>query len=221
MSRPLKRLLLISGMLFLGAGLVVGFIVIQALGRVDPVKTASLNSVEAEDASRKMRRFEESLTSSRQGYIRLNEVELNSILESRLLPALKAGHSEPKADSPQLLRGLVGLQEEGMTWYYWVNVPWAGRDFQFVLQHAVRLCRQNEQWKFETTAMRVGRLAIPQRFWSKIEQPSGAVYNELSKPYQWLLNVPALDLTTNQFNRKPELCLYNYPAPEVLQKYKK
>lgn len=219
-SRPLKRVLLVASLLLLALILAAGYIAVQALGKVDSVKVAGPNSVESEDANRKMRRFEGSLKSGQPGYIRLSETELNALLENRFSPGLKAGQAEPPADGPQLMRALAGLGEEEMTWHYWVRVPWAGREFRFVLRHKVRLGRENEQWKFETLAMHLGRLAIPQRYWSKIEPPSGSGQNELSKPYQWLLNLPALDLATNEFNRMPELVLYNYPAPEVIKKYK-
>jgi hypothetical protein len=71
------------------------------------------------------------------------------------------------------------------------------------------------RWDIELQAMQVGRLKVPMRYWPFFSRWLGDVDDQFSEKQDWLANLPAMEIRTNNF-LKLELKIYNYPDPGVL-----
>lgn len=209
---------LITGLFFIGVLLAValaaaGYLYTQLTAYAEPASLGSTSMVDAEEAGRKLRQFEDSFKNNKRGFVRLNESEINSLLTQRYFRERKdASTSAPATTEPQLLNARVRLKNDDITWFAWVRRDYMGHAFKVIWQRSVRLKRVGDQWGFEVLSMRLGRQSIPQPYWEWVQKWVGDSDARLADQYQWLTHLPTIEVKTSDISLLPELLLYNYVA---------
>jgi len=214
---PVKRKWIL-GLLLMGAVLAAalvagGYLYTRLAAYAEPASLGSLSSVDAGEAGRKLRQFEDSFKSNRRGFVRLDESEINSLLRQRYFPERKeVGVSEvsPAATVPQLLDARVRFKDGEITWFTWVRRDYMGCAFNLVWQRTVRIQRVGDHWNFQVVSMRVGRQTIPESYWKVVQNWLGESDQRLTDPYQWLTHLPAIEVKSSDVSQSLELVLYNY-----------
>lgn len=184
----------------------------------DLVRIQTPNMLDAQEAERKLRLFTQARSRSRQGFIRIMPVELNSLLHQRMNRQFPTVESPLNSGQSRLTKCLVDFDGNRIRWYCWVEKNWMGVTWSLIWQRHVDLVRQDNQWHFQPVAMRLGRREIPERYWPELRQAFARADEQFVKQIEWLTRMPALEFTMNRslMGRYPELKLYTYPEPAVL-----
>ncbi len=212
---PLLKKILLALTVAIGAILLAGgYYFYQVTRDVDTDWADAPNSVDALEARRKLRLFQEAQKVSRRGFIRLSEVELNSYLEKNY----SADSASAQTNAPArngLRQSLVALNVPEVTFYCWVRKKMIGFSVDFVWQRTVRLERTADHWVFPVQSMQVGKLEIQPRCWPFVNRFLGGADQAFSKQFDWLAHLPGLEIAENELSRRPELRLYTYAAKAV------
>lgn len=209
---------LILGLFFIGVILAValiaaGYLYTQLTAYAEPASLGTPSVVDAEEAGRKLRQFEDSFKNNRRGFVRLNESEINSLLNQRYFRERKDSSTVTRtASTSELLNARVSLKKEDITWFTWVRRDYMGRTFNLIWQRSVRLKRVDDHWDFEVLSMRVGRQTIPPSYWNVAQNSMGISDERLADTYQWLTHLPMIEVKPSDISQTPELFLYNYVA---------
>ncbi len=211
---------LILGLFFLGvvlaAALVAGaYLYTQLTVYAEPASVGAPSSVDALEAGRKLLQFEDSFKSNRRGFVRLNESEINSLLNQRYFRENKKASAAAPATASLLSNARVRLKDDNITWFSWVRRNYMGRTLDLIWQRTVQLKRTGDHWTFEVISMRVGRQTIPKAYWETVQNWMGGVDERLIDPYQWLTHLPTIEIKPGEISQAPELLLYNYVATPV------
>jgi hypothetical protein len=214
-----RRAWVILALVFFGvAGGGAGVLLYLVTVPVEPLRAGAPDPLAANEANRKLKRFEEAQKTGQRGYIHLSAVELNSLLEDRYLAPIKKRDEPVAPRGCQLLKARVALASNGGTWYAWVRKQWLGHAWDLAWQRTGRLRQATNQWRFEVSGMRLGKLNIPSRFWPQVQGWLAEADQELAPRLDWLAHLPAMEVVTNELQKIPELKLYNYPEPGVAQR---
>jgi hypothetical protein len=200
------------------AGLVVavgGYIFLQITADVPIEDSPAIKMAETMETKRKLNLFENARRIGRKGYIHLAQGELNAYLEDYVTASSAANLTNTPADQSELLKARVFLMGDGFVWVCWVRQAWRSWHRDLVWQRTFDLVREEDQWNLRPSSMQVGRLEIPKRFWGHVERFLAGVDKPFASGRQWLCQVPALEIRTNDFLTL-EVKLYNYPDPSVL-----
>jgi hypothetical protein len=213
----IKRKLLL-GLFFIGVVLAValaagGYLYTRITAYVEPASFGSPSVVDAEEAGRKLKQFEDSFKGNRRGFIRLNESELNSLIHQRYFRERQDNAADASPGPvPRLLNARARLNKEDITWYSWVRCDYMGRAFNLIWQRTVQLQRVGDHYDFEVRSMRVGRQTIPRSYWDTVQKYMGDSDNRLADPYQWLTHLPMIEFKPSDESQTLELRLSNYAA---------
>jgi hypothetical protein len=165
------------------------------------------NSVEAQEANRKLKLINQAQTSGKQGFVRFSEVEINSFLDGKYKGAA--------TNAPlQLVKAGVFLGEGKITFVTWHNATVFGYNLPFVWQRVVKPVKTTNSWNFEVASMRVGQVEIPEGHWAKIEKILGATDSLFDERKGWLKSLPMVTLAKNEQSESPEVRLYTYLPKE-------
>jgi hypothetical protein len=211
----LKRVFIIAAVslvLVAFAGL-IGLLVLytKLVTPAEPAGVAAPNTLDAREATKKLKLFEEARKANRSGFVRLSEEEFNSILHERYLSNPPKEIGTNAAADCRLLRARLTLRTNAVTWHTWVRKTVSRWTRDVAWQRTVKLKRAANQWSFEVEAMQVGSLRIPPKYWPLVQDWLGKADEQLSEPYRWLLSLPAVDIQTNEVNRSLELRFYTEP----------
>ncbi len=217
----IKRKLLL-GLFFIGVLLAValvgaGYLYTQLTTYVEPASMGSTSSVDAEEAGRKLKQFEDSFKANRRGFVRLDESELNSLLQQRYFrnPRQTEIATNSASTSSKLINARVHLTKEGILWLAWVRCNIRGQAFNLVWQRNVQLKRAGDHYDFEVCSMRVGRQVIPPSYWKTVQEYLGASDQRLVDPYEWLTHLPMIEFNPSDASQALEVRLYNYADTPV------
>jgi hypothetical protein len=172
--------------------------------------TQDPNPLDAHEANRKLNLLTEARDAKRQGWVRLSEVEINSLLEKQFNEPKKVRTQGPV----ELVKTGVLLHTNSLTFVTWLKMPVLGISLPLAWQRTVMPVKEGEHWTFEVQSMRLGHLDIPDRFWPNVNSflnPSDAVFEERRA---WLGKVPKVALMKNELSTAMELRLYSYVPPE-------
>jgi hypothetical protein len=187
----------------------------QITAEVDSGIFKKPNVLDAQEADRKLKLYNEALAISRRGFVRLSEVEINSYLLQHYFSDGKiAGTNAPPANI-KLLTSRLGFTQRGVKWYCWVRKKWLGRPVDLVWERALELNRIENRWVFQTTSMRLGKMAMPARWWPLVQSQIGEIDLTFDEPLNWLTKLPTLEIKTNAASSSPELRLYTYQVSET------
>lgn len=214
LSPPLKKILLALAVAIGAILLAGGYYFFQITREVDTGWADTPNSVDALEARRKLRLFQEAQKVSRRGFVRLSEVELNSYLEQNFSATAAAAQTNAPG-SNGLLKSFVSLNVPDVIFYCWVRKKIIGIPVDFVWQRTVRLERAADRWDFPVQAVKVGHLEIQPRDWELANRLLGGADQAFSKQFDWLAHLPGLEIAENELSRRPELRLYTYAAKAV------
>jgi hypothetical protein len=165
------------------------------------------NSVEAQEANRKLKLLNQAQTSGKQGFVRFSEVEINSFLDGKYKGAA--------TNTPlQLVKAGVILGEGKMTFVTWHNATVFGYNLPFVWQRVVKPIKTTNSWNFEVASMRVGQVEIPEGHWASVEKILGATDSLFEERKGWLKSLPMVTLAKNEQSETPEVRLYTYLPKE-------
>lgn len=213
------RRIFTAGLLLIGVMLVgAAYIYFELTAAPDLSRVLMPNVFDAREAERKMDLFRSALAESKQGFIRLSEVEVNSWLQEQLEESPKENVPAPREAEPPspLKRCIMVIHDDTIIWYSFMEVSALGLDWPVVLEQKTKLVRSEEDWGFETLSLKLGRIQIPEDRWHLLERfiPDGL--KQFKAQTQWIRNVPAADVAWNEWTHRPELRLYTYPEPGVL-----
>lgn len=212
---------LILGLFFIGGVLALalvgaGYLYTQVTVYAEPASVGSASMVDADEAARKLRQLEDSFKSNRRGFVRLDESEINSLLNQRYFKDLKNAVTSSSTSASVLLQNArVRLKNEDVKWITWVGCDFMGRKFNLVWQRSVQLKREGDHWGFEVVAMRVGRQTIPRSYWETVQKWMGSSDERLTDQYEWLTHLPTIEIKVNESSQATELLLYNYVVTNV------
>lgn len=201
--------------IFFGLGLVV-VLTVAATGALGfyltkPVEVEFVqnpNTVEAQEADRKLKLLTEAQTGRKQGFVRFSEVEINSFLDGKY-------HSGNSTSGPiRLVKAGVLLDHDRFTFVTWHRAAIFGFEVPFVWQRVVRPAKESNGWKFNLESMRVGALNIPEGHWARIEKVFGGTDTLFEERLAWLKSLPLVKLAYNDESKSPEVRLYTYLPEE-------
>lgn len=225
------------GVLLVG-GLVVGVYFFQSLTASQPPETYGVPAfLEAKSAADKLKLLEDSERNRQNGYVRLTEAEINSLLHwiffggkakplssfpdaAQLLRSWDPSAQVKPAATPEgrLLHARVRFDRatQRTVWYTWVSKSWRGHTWTLQWERQGTLAHDTNGWGFALADMRLGNRQIPPAYWERVQRALGGSDATLDPVFSWLRRLPAVELTTNATTQVPELKLYNYPEPLVL-----
>lgn len=207
--------------LLAGLGLIgIGYAYFQITAEIDRRSFGPLNDLDAKEAERKLKIYAEAFGTSRRGFIRLSEAEINSYLQEHYFADSDKNSTNALASGARLLDGRVELLGRGLTWSCWLRKPLLGQPLDLVWQRVMELNQHSTQWVFQTKSMWLGNVEVPPRFWPFVTQQLGEADLVLSNRHQWFSRLPALEIKTNELSAKPELRLYTYRVAETLPRAK-
>jgi hypothetical protein len=200
----------------LGAILSVGLILAghgyyQLTAPVDAAGLQAPNNLDAKELERKRGMFEAALKTSRHGFIRLSEVEINSYLHEHYHLKAGGGAAAEAENGCRLLKCNADLITGGVVFYSWVQVNWRGRSRTVCWQRMAEVRRAGDHWEFALTSMHVGRQQIPQRYWANVTEFLHGADQPFSESYAWLTKIPNLEIRLSEIGHQPELRLYTFP----------
>lgn len=206
-----KKWVLIIGVLGLLLVATAGVLLFLLTEPVEIPFTQEPNKVEAHEANRKLKLLAEAHAAKRKGFVRLTEVEINSLLDGRhplpwqnssAKPAVPAGASE-------LLRSAVHLSASNITLITWHHAPLLTFEFPFVWQRSFEVRHQLDGVAFTLEEMRLGRIGIPRQFWPRVNALLGEGDQNLAGGQAWLASLPRVMLARNEITHAPEIRLYS------------
>lgn len=168
------------------------------------------NAVEAFEANRKLKLFNEAQTERRQGFIRLSEVEINSFLDGRY----NTGKNKQTNSPVKLVKSGVFLDKKSLTFVTWHRAPVLGFELPFVWQRIMTPSNDTNGWDFELRTMRVGHLDIPPEYWDRVQKILGGTDTLFDERKMWLRDLPFVSLAQNEQSKAPEFRLYTYVPNE-------
>ncbi|MBI2925415.1 MAG: hypothetical protein HYY24_06890 [Verrucomicrobia bacterium] len=217
LKRGLVIVVIVAGV----AVLFLGYWYVQLTAAVELTGVQAPNAMDAQEAGRKLKLFEQAQQNNRNGFIRLTEVELNSHLQSRYLGGFEKDATPPDAEQTGLLGGRADLASETFTWYCFLEKRWRKLSLNVCWARTFSVARASDHWALTLRSMRIGDVEIPPRYWPRVETMLGGVDQVFTEESAWLAQLPAVEVRPNEFSRNPELRLYTYPDPAVLQQAKR
>ena len=167
------------------------------------------NPVEAREALRKVRLFEEAQEKDQRGFIRLSEVEINSYLGETVL----TNHFE--TNGIRLLEASFLLENDGFTWVSRLETPFLGFRLPIVWQRHLNLVSKEGGCEVVLARMQVGRMEIPREWWAKVEELLGHFDDDFEDRFRWVSEVPSVQIAKNELSKAPELRLYTFVPEET------
>jgi hypothetical protein len=176
------------------------------VGEIEIVFAQKPTAADREEAARKLKLLEEAQTNKKNGFIRLNEAEINSLLQARSPKAAK-----DRGDKQvELLKVGVLLHDNDITFVNWQEVSVIGLHLPIVWQRDLEAERNKNGWRLALRGMRLGKVTIPERFWSEINRFFGITDSAFDERKAWLATLPTVMLSRNEISQKPELRFYTY-----------
>jgi hypothetical protein len=201
-----KKALIGAGVL-LALLVLAGAVLVFALTReIDPEWTHAPTKAELPEANRKLRLFTKARTDGTKGYIRLSEVEINSLLEDQLATSRTNSPGFPE----DLLHAGVSLTRTNISWYYWEKKRLAGLPLPFSWQRVTSPTKSASGWDFPVAQMYVGAVKLPVRCWQWADWFLGSPDGLFEERKSWLAHLPWMELTAGESTEATELKLYTY-----------
>lgn len=211
-TRKLVVVFFFLGLLVALLAAAAGYLYMEATANVEPSSLGAPTMLDGEEAARKLKQFEDSLKSGKKGFIRLNEQEINSHIHQRYFTeSRKAAASQVGAC--QLLAARVRMADSTVSWHAWVRREIGGRKVALLWTRTGTLHRGKNGWEFTLQSMRLGRLKIPEQYWTGVTEQLRDADNRLLDLYNWVMHLPSIEIKPNDISRTPELILYNYSDP--------
>ncbi|MDX1952686.1 MAG: hypothetical protein SFY81_10910 [Verrucomicrobiota bacterium] len=165
------------------------------------------NPVEAHEARRKLKLFNDSIAAGRRGWVRLSEHEINSYLDER---SRGVNSSTNANDTSTPVYSAIDLTSSNLVYYAYPVKSILGKDFSFVVQQRVSLLRVDGKLIFKPAELKLGHLVVPPPCWEWVEEIVGSFDSGFSQEYSLLDKVPQLEIAQNELTQAPELRLYTY-----------
>jgi hypothetical protein len=215
MARPtwVRRLYYVLAVLSVLALLAICYGYFQLTASVIPDGVGRANVLDAQEAEKKLKLYMEAQKISRPGFVRLSEVEINSYLQRHYFSDSNGG---TQREGARLVRTQAVLSPRAIIWYCWVEKDWLGCSTELVWQRTFELGRAKDgRCTFNLKAMKVGRVKVPKPLWDTVETSLGNVDGMFTDRFDWVTQMPALELKTNAASFKPELRLFTYRVSET------
>ncbi|MHB8519692.1 MAG: hypothetical protein ACYDH9_02930 [Limisphaerales bacterium] len=212
------RIVLFALAALLSAGLMLGgHYYLQLTADVEAAGLEAPNTLDARELERKLTMFDEALKSSRHGFIRLSEVEINSYLHEHYPGKRNDGEPDQLSDGCRLIRCRADLTGNEVIFYSWVQMRWHHRAFGFCWQRTAALHRAADRWEFALKSMRVGRQEIRPELWRRVDTLFQTADQGFQEEFAWLMGRPALEIKPSELSQAPELRLYTFPDAGALR----
>ena len=209
LMRKLVVVLFLLGLLAALVAAAAGYLYLQATANVDPSSLGTPSLLDGEEASRKLKQFEDSLKNNKKGYIRLTDQEINSLIHKRFFSESTKGMSNQLAVC-QLQAVRVHMMDTNVSWHAWVRREIGGRKVSLLWTRTGVLHRGKTGWEFALQSMRLGRLKIPEQYWAGVTEQLRDADSRMVDLYNWVMHLPSIEIKPNEISRVPELILYNY-----------
>src|SRR5690606_22490742 len=119
----------------------------------------------------------------------------------------------------RLLRGSLLLQQDGFTWVSRIEAPFLGFRLPLVWQRKVRLVEGSDHhFELALARMQLGLMEIPRDWWGKVEEMFGGFDPAFEDRFDWVQEVPRLEIAKNELSKAPELRLYTFVPEETESK---
>jgi hypothetical protein len=210
-----KRILLVFG-LFLAVVVVGAGVLAFMVSRDVPFDWENPNFVEASEARRKLKLYDNSVEAGSRGFVRLSQVEINSYLMSMINPTNKpVAAAEDIAGPVKLQRAALNLTSSNMVLHTWGEARKFGLPLRFVVQRGLRINqRGTAPWEISKEFMKIGELEVSKEYWPKFESYLEALDKPLLEQFKWTTNIQAILVAKNEVSQRPEFRLYTYkPIP--------
>jgi hypothetical protein len=201
-----NKILLFFGTVLVAVAGAACVLVYLVTGDIDVNIAHNPNSIEAQEAGRKLKLFNEALTAKKPGFIRLNQAEINGFLQSRYG---KPDKSKASAQV-QLVKAALLLRQSDLTFITWHKAAVFGMEFSMVWQRVVSPQRTKDGWRLSLDEMHLGKLTVPGEYWADVSHFLGVADTTFEERKMWLANVPTVMISQNEISRSPELRLYTY-----------
>ncbi|MGV3772490.1 MAG: hypothetical protein ACO1QB_06275 [Verrucomicrobiales bacterium] len=178
------------------------------------------NAVEAYEANRKLRILETSAKQSRKGFVRLSELEINSLLEPTIAAKQKARSSGSTASISNSLpvKNAIQLTTTNFTFFSWHKQSTPVGAATLAFQRTLELRPGQPGTKLQLTGMKVGRLAIPESLWTWMEAKLDPNRELVTSRLPWLNSAVSAQITQNELSKFPEFRLYSYMPAHLMKR---
>src|SRR5688572_11194870 len=151
------------------------------VGEVEITFAQKANATDAQEATRKLKLLTDAQAANKNGFVRLSEAEINSLLQRR------AGKADKnRTDGPvHLVKAGVILDEKEITFVTWHSVSLLGIDLPLVWQRSLRPNRSTNGWSLALRDMQVGKVRIPREFWAEPGKFLGATDSVFEEQKAW------------------------------------
>lgn len=207
-----KRVLFVMVFLFLaatGAAIYAGYM----LTRDIPFDWENPNFVEANEARRKLRLYDTSVTNGTRGFARLSQLEINSYLMSN---STNRATNVVTGEPFRFKKVGIGLGNTNFLVYSWGETSLLGRPVPFTMMRSFQIRQPEEdgRWDLTMNFMQVGNVEVPREYWGRFDQVVERMDAPLRNEFAWMTNIPAILVRKNELSQRPELRLYTYkPIP--------
>jgi len=206
--------------LVLLAGIVAAYFYSQLTAVVAFADSNIIQKITVQEAQRKFKLFEDARTNNRKGYVRLTEAEINAYMDE-FLASDNAVAPTNLLHSVQLVKSRIYLKSGGFTWVCWVKASWRWWRCNLVWLRDYDLVYDRGRWDLHLLSMFVGKQRLQPWSWIYADRLLGEVDQPFAGKHQWLTELPAMEIRTNELSLKLEFKLYNYPDTNVLREASK
>lgn len=205
-SGKLKKISVVLGLLVVALLLAGGILIFQLTRDIEPEWRQGPNRLEAHEAKRKLKLLATAQADGTRGFVRLSEVEVNSLLDEQFAQS----KSNSVALPPELMRTGVVFSRTNLSFYCWEQRKLGGVPLSLAWERIIVPRRESGKWEFPITEMHVGALKLPPRFWRVANGFLGGVDAIFEERRNWLARLPWIELSRNEANDGMELKLYTY-----------
>lgn len=222
LGEKIKRILVVS----IGVGILVSVVVLAVGGvfvskitaRIELPSKAAPNEMDSESGRKKLQLLQQSPLTAKRGFVSFSDSELNSILDRHYIGRATGATGTTNLPTCQLLAARLMIGSTDAIWTCWVRKKFLGRNWNVVWQRQIMLAHAGERWSCKVVSMRLGSLQVSPRFWPYANQWLRDADLQLGELFDWLAQLPALDIAISDASLRPELRVYNYPEAKVLEK---
>jgi hypothetical protein len=221
-GEKIKRILLVS----IGVGFLVSVVVLAVGGvfvskitaRIELPSKAAPNEMDFESGRKKLQLLQQPPETAKRGFVSFSDSELNSILERHYIGRATAATETTNITTCQLQAARLMISSTDAIWTCWVRKKFLGRTWNIAWQRQIVLARVGERWSCKVVSMRLGNFQVSPRYWPYANQFLRDADLQLEELFNWLAQLPALDIAISDTSLRPEFRIYNYPEEKVLDK---
>lgn len=222
-----QKLLVGTGLLATTAILGVAYGVAQLLSEIEVPSADAPNTLDAKEAHRKLASFTSAMEKGQNGFVRLTEGEIASLLHECLTTNTPPPKPTPKPtegkdlvarlktlirpDAWRMTKVRIDLHDQEISFHTWIEQPVLSSKLQLAWERIGTLHSSGQKVRFDLHSMQIGHLPIPASQFEEVQRWLGSSDAPLKPCFDFAAQIPWAELRSNALNRLPEVVLHTLP----------